>query len=392
MRQGDFFRWLRPLPIAGAGALLALAAASLVGGLGTTTTVEQFLAAPTSAATGAAAASNGPLSIEEIFRLDAPGVVEISAGAYGAGEGRGYAAKAERSRPLGSGFVIDKAGHILTNSSVIAGVRSLEVSFSGNDQVRARVVGVDPATGVAVLQIDARSRALTPLPLGDSDDVEVGDLVVAIGNPHSFTRTATAGIVSAVQRPVDPTASSSAVEHGIETDAQINIGNSGGPLINASGEVIGVNAPAETSEESGGLLGMGFAIPIDTAEAVVAQLLHEGKVEHAFLGVSAVPLSRSVARIFNLPSARGLLVQAVVPGSGASRAGLRVGSTAVVVAGESYRLGGDIIVAADGEPITSDAQLRDVIEALAPGDRLRLELWRARREETVVVRLGRPPG
>ncbi len=392
MKQGDFFRLLGSLTIAAVGAGIALAGAASLGRLGGTTTVEEFVPAPSSVSTQGTQRSAGGLSIEQIYRLDAPGVVEISDATIGGSGGPG-SARRSRARPLGSGFVIDKAGHILTNTQVIAGTRNVQVSFSGNDRVKARVVGVDPATGVAVLQIDARSRALTPLPLGDSDNVQVGDLVVAIGNPLSFPRTATSGIVSAVRRSIDSSARAQTVEHAIETDAEINNGNSGGPLIDARGEVIGVNAPVDSSEGSGSrTVGMGFAIPIDAALAVTSQLIHDGKVEHAFLGISAVELTASVASIFNLPSARGLLVEDVFRGSGASKAGLRAGSTPVVVAGESYRIGGDIIVAADGIPIVTQAQLRDVIETLAPGDRVHLEVWRAGKQVAVVVTLGRPPG
>ncbi len=219
--------------------------------------------------------------------------------------------------------------------------------------------------------------------------MEVGDAVVALGNPLSVTRTATSGIVSAVQRTIDPTGSSPGLAHAIETDAAINGFNTGGPLINVLGQVIGLTAPVRVGV---GAPGFGFAIPIDTVKGVVAQLLHSGRVEHAYLGISAIPLTAGIARSYGLPSSHGLLVQAVVSGSGASRAGLRAGATQVVVAGVSYRIGGDIIIAADGEPVVSQAQLRDVIEALAPGDSLSLTVWRASgKEETLLVTLGQAP-
>jgi S1-C subfamily serine protease len=382
MRQGDFFRVLAGLAIAGAGGAIALVGAELVGELGATTTVEQFVSQP-ALFTSTAHTTAAGLSVAEIYRLDAPGVVEISATpTHGAGAGR----------PLGSGFVIDKAGHILTASEVIGTARSVEVSFSGDDEMNARVVGVDAGTGIAVLQVDAHPRALAPLALGDSDDVQVGDPVVAIGNPLSSTRTATSGIISAVQHSVDPTDSASVIGHAIETDAAIGSSSSGGPLIDGDGQVIGVNAAPTASDARDGLEALGFAIPIDTVKDAIAQLIRSGKVEHAYLGLTAIPITRDVARIYNLPSSHGLLVQAVVAGSGASKAGLRAGSTSVVVAGESYLLGGDIIVTADGVQIRDETQLREVIEALAPGDRLRLEIWRANKEQAVSVRLSAPPG
>jgi S1-C subfamily serine protease len=156
--------------------------------------------------------------------------------------------------------------------------------------------------------------------------------------------------------------------------------------------VIGVNAAPTASDLRDGLEAPGFAIPIDTVKDAIAQLIRSGKVEHAYLGLTAVPITRNVARIYNLPSSHGLLVQAVVTGSAANKAGLRAGSTSVVVAGESYLLGGDIIVKADGVPIRDETELRDVIEALAPGDRMQLEIWRANKEQAVSVTLGAPPG
>jgi len=393
MRQEDFFRALALVSMASAGAGLALVGASLTGHLGASTTVEEFVSVP-ALSSAKSDSSNGSLSVEEIYKLDAPGVVEISATDLGPRGSRPGSPRAlESVRPLGTGFVIDKAGHILTTSDLIAGVGGVQVGFSGGDQVSARVVGVDPATDIAVLQVNAHSRALTPLALGDSDQVEVGDPVVAIGNPLSFTRTTTAGIVSAVRGTVDSASGAATIEHAIETDAAMNHGDSGGPLINAQGQVIGVDAPDPAAAEiHSGTAGLGFAIPIDTVKGVVAQLIHDGKVVHAYLGISAVPVTSAIARILNLPSSHGLLIQHVVPGSGAGNAGLRAGSASVVLAGTSYHIGGDLIVAADGVRIVSEAQLRDAIEALAPGDLLRLQLWREGKRETVGVRLGQPPG
>jgi S1-C subfamily serine protease len=388
MRQEDFFRALAMLSVASAGAGLALVGASVTGHLGASTTVEEFVSVPSTSAKGGS--SDGSLSDEEIYKLDAPGVVEISAMDS---RRRGSPRTAATVRPLGTGFVIDKAGHILTTSDLIAGAGGVRVGFSGGDQVNARVVGVDPATDIAVLQVDSHSSALTPLALGDSDQVEVGDPVVAIGNPLSYTKTTTAGIVSAVARTVDSASGAGMIEHAIETDATMNHGDSGGPLINARGQVIGVNAPDPgPAADHGGTAGLGFAIPIDTVKGVVAELIHDGKVLHAYLGISAVPVTGALARIFNLPSSRGLLVQHVVSGSGASKAGLRAGSASIVFAGASYHFGGDIMVSADGTAIVSEALLRNVIEALAPGDLLRLELWRGGKEKNVSVRLGQPPG
>ena len=387
MEQRDIVRVLGGVVVAGAGAGLALAGAALTGNLGGSTTIAQIAATPITPA--AAPSSNGAreLSVQQIYRLDAPGVVQITDG----GARKPAAPLASSSQSLGSGFVIDKAGHIVTSNRVLGTARNLQVSFSGNDELDAVVVGKDPSTDVALLQVDAHSRSLSPLPLGDSDEVQVGDPVVAIGNDLSLSRTATVGIVSAVQRGIDsPGAGTTA--RAIQTDAEINRANSGGPLINTHGQVIGVSSQAVSSGIAQASSGMGFAIPIDIVKSVVAQLIDTGKVQHPFLGIEALPVTPALARTFSLPSDYGLLVQRVTPQSAAARATLRAGRTAVVVSGESYRLGGDIIVAANGVPITSEAALRNEIETMKPGDRLALRLWRGNREETVRVTLGRAPG
>lgn len=389
MKQGDFWRIPGLVSIASAGAGLALVGASLSGHFGSTTTIEEFVPSATSTSARAESASSGALTIQQIYERDAPGVVAISASVSSRSSG---GMTTMTIRPLGSGFVIDKAGHIVTGSNVVGAERRVEVSFSGSEEVNARVVGVDPSTGIAVLQVDIHSRGLIPLALGDSDAVEVGDPVVAIGNPVSHTRVATAGIVSGLQRTVEPAANDPRVAQTIETDAAINHSNAGGPLINARGQVIGVNrAFGASAASAGGTLGLGLAIPIDSVKEVVAQLIRDGRVDHAYLGINAVALTPTLARAFDLPSTSGLLVEGVAAGSAAHWAGLRAGRTTVVLAGESYLVGGDIIVTANGEPVRNQAQLRDVLETLRPGQRLRLELWRGGKEETIAITLGRPP-
>ena len=376
MQQGDFIRPFWLIAAAGAGAGLALAGAALTGHLGNSTTIQQIL--PASALPAGTVSSAGrALSVEQIYRLDAPGVVQINK----------PSSPAPLDLGLGSGFVIDKAGHIVTSNRVVSGARTVRVSFSGNDELAATVIGADPTTDVAVLQVRTQSRSLSPLPLGDSDLVQVGDPVVAIGNTLELDRTATVGIVSAVHHGIDLT---SGVARSIQTDAAINHGNSGGPLINAEGQVIGVSsdlAPGlPASAESG------FAVPIDTVKTVVAQILQTGTVVHPYLGIEATPVTAELARAFALPSSYGLLVQSVTPGSGAAKAGLRAGHTSVAVAGESYRMGGDIVIAADGTPVTSVVQLGDVIMGMKPGQWLSLEIWRGAKKLAVHVKLGEPPG
>ncbi|HWQ01755.1 MAG TPA: trypsin-like peptidase domain-containing protein [Gaiellaceae bacterium] len=385
------------LVVAGAlGAGLALGGAALAGGLGgTTTTIREVSpASPTAVAIRPSAA----LSINDIYRRSAPGVVQVTstsvvtvpADPFFGGQ---FFPEQQQQQSLGSGFVVDKAGHVVTNYHVVQGARKIRVSFSNGASMKAAVVGTDPSSDLAVLKIDASSRALTPLPLGDSDLAKVGDPVVAIGNPFGLDRTVTAGIVSAIQRAITAP-NGYTIDHVIQTDAAINHGNSGGPLLNGRGDVIGVNSQIETGDNSSssGNVGVGFAIPSNTVKAVIAQLIRQGHIDRAFIGIGAVPITRDLARVFRLPVARGLLVQSVQPGSGASRAGLRPGTTQVVLAGESYNLGGDIIVTADGKPLAGLNTLRDLVAAKKPGDTIALVVYRNGKKTTLLVKLGRQPG
>jgi S1-C subfamily serine protease len=272
----------------------------------------------------------------------------------------------------------------------VQGAKTIQVSFSNHDSMQARLVGADPSTDVAVLKVDAHARALTPLTLGESDSVRVGDAVVAIGNPFGLDRSVTAGIVSALQREVQAP-NSYPIDHLIQTDAAINHGNSGGPLLNANGEVIGVNSQIQTGGTSNGNVGVGFAIPIDTVRTVAAQLIHNGKVVHASLGITGQAVDANVASVFHFPVDHGVLVQSVKDGSGAAKAGLRAGTNSVVVAGESWLIGGDLIVRADGQRIESLERLRDVIAGKKPGDTLELEVYRGTKKMTIDIELGRQP-
>jgi S1-C subfamily serine protease len=400
MRRLDSSILTRAAGLLGAGVLggaLALGGASLLHVGGRTTTVREVVNSPSRSDEPAVFAQGKSLSINQIYRQSAPGVVQVTSTSVVDtppdpffGNPFGQPGR-EEQQALGSGFVWDKAGHIVTNYHVVENADSVEVSFSNNESMKARVVGVDPSTDLAVLKVDARSRALRPLTLGDSDLVQVGDAVVAIGNPFGLERTLTAGIVSALQREIRAP-NLFAIDHVIQTDAPINKGNSGGPLLNAQGQVIGVNAQISTGGTGAeGNVGIGFAIPIDTVKDVVTQLIEKGKVEHAFLGVGVKQLEPEVARLFKLPVSRGLLIQDVQKGSAADKAGLEAGSSEVVVAGESWKLGGDVLVRADGVSLTSAARLRDVIEGKRPGDTIELELYHGDTKKTLEVKLGRQP-
>ena len=374
------------------GASLALAGAAAFVGLGGETVTRIVGAETPSEASLETPARSGAISINEIFRRASPGVVQVTSTSVVTDEDPfGFPLPQQREeQALGSGFVIDEAGHIVTNYHVVENARSVEVSFSNSENMTARVVGKDPSTDVAVLQVDARSRALTPLPLGDSDRVRVGDAVVAIGNPLGYERSVTAGIVSALQRTI-VSPNQYAIDKVIQTDAQINRGNSGGPLLNARGEVIGVNSQIATAGSEGNI-GIGFAVPINTVKNVTAQIIKSGRVEHAYLGISTLPINRELSSVFRLPANRGLLVQRVYPDSAAEKAGIREGTTQVVVSGETYMLGGDLIVAADGDEIRSAEELRELISGKKPGDEIELELYRKDKKITVNVKLGRQPG
>jgi S1-C subfamily serine protease len=377
-----------------AGAAATLGGASLLGQLGGGTTVEQIVtpapSVPASFARGKA------LTINQVYRRSAPGVVQITSTSVvnipqDPFFGNPFAPQQEKQQSLGSGFVIDKAGHIVTNYHVIQGAKTVQVSFSNGENVKAHIVGSDPSTDVAVLQVQTHSRALTPLAWGDSDTVQVGDSVVAIGNPFGYSRTVTAGIVSALDRPLTAP-NNFIIDHAIQTDAALNHGNSGGPLLDARGEVIGVNSQISTGNTGQeGNLGIGFAIPSNTVRNVVAQIIQKGSVEHAFLGISAKGLNSSIARLFRLPAKHGLLVAHVQPGSGAAKAHVRGSTSQVVVAGESWPLGGDIIVAADGVPTSTVNNLSDVIATHKPGDTIRLVIYRGNSKKTIEVKLGRQP-
>jgi S1-C subfamily serine protease len=332
--------------------------------------------------------SGGGNTINEIYRRDGQGVAFIEAdqpaqesSPFGPPQGGGTA--------TGSGFVIDTDGHLVTNSHVVAGATSIQVKLGSSDTTHsAKVVGTDPATDVALLEVDAPADRLHPLALGDSSKLQVGDPVVAIGNPFGLDRTVTSGIVSALQRQIQAPNGFS-ISHVIQTDAAINPGNSGGPLIDAGGNVIGINAQIQTG--TGGNVGIGFAIPINTAREVVRQLKEDGKVEHAFLGITGTSITADLARAVNLPVNEGVLVQEVAAGGPAEEAGIEGGTTSATIDGAEFRLGGDIVTRMDGKPIASMDDVIDIVNAAKPGDELEVTILRGGDTRKVTVTLGERP-
>jgi S1-C subfamily serine protease len=383
-----------------AGAAIALGAAAGLGAFAGATTTVREIVAPASIAGPEPASFAKParsLTVHDIYDLAAPGVVQVTATSRVRVQSNPFldpfgfgGPTTQTQQALGSGFVIDKAGHIVTNYHVVQGASRVEVSFSNQERLPARVVGRDPSTDVAVLQVHASSRALTPLQLGDSDLVRVGDSVVAIGNPLGEDRSITSGIVSALERRIYAP-NGAPIDHAIQTDAALNHGNSGGPLLNARGQVVGVTSQIQTTGSNAGNIGIGFAIPVNTVRTVVAQIIAHGYVEHPFIGVQARAITPGIAKLFRLPVQRGLLVSTVCADTGAAHAGLHGARQQVTVAGDTWPLGGDIIVKANGLPVGSVDMLRQIVAQKNPGDTIALTVVRGDKTMTLNVKLGRQP-
>ena len=284
----------------------------------------------------------------------------------------------------GSGFVIDPRGYVLTNNHVIEGAQSIEVTLGNRSRYPAKLVGADPRSDIALVKIDPKGSSLSALPLGDSDSLQVGQKVYAIGNPFGFSSTLTTGVVSALGRTVE-TSENTAIDQAIQTDAAINRGNSGGPLLDSRGEVIGINSAIYST--SGTTAGIGFAIPINTAKGVAQDLMKEGRVRHAMLGVSTIALWPELAEGLKLPVKEGLLIQRTIAGSPAEKAGLRGGDRAAVAGLQRLVVGGDVIVALDGQAVASSLDFNLILNRKRPGDRLRVTIYRAGRKSDVTVTL-----
>jgi S1-C subfamily serine protease len=358
---------------------------------------QESASMPASTALAAPIASHdegGSNVVGEIYKHDGQGVAFIEAdqapqeeaspfNPFGEPEGGGTA--------TGSGFVIDTEGHLLTNNHVVENATKITVKLGSSEKAYpAKVVGVDPSTDVALLKVDVPTDQLHPLTLGDSSKLEVGDPVVAIGNPFGLDRTVTSGIVSALQRQIEAPAGFS-ISHVIQTDAAINPGNSGGPLIDAQGDVIGINSQIETGGGSSGNVGIGFAIPINTARDVAKQIEENGKVQHAYLGISGGSITPDLAKAVNLPVDEGVLVAEVVKGGPADRAGIEGGNTEATIEGASVTLGGDIVTELNGKKVSGMDELVNVINGAKPGDDVAVTLLRGGNEKTVTVTLGNRP-
>jgi S1-C subfamily serine protease len=302
----------------------------------------------------------------------------------------------------GSGFVVSPDGEILTNAHVVttAGqggatrrARTVYVQFADGDRVPARIVGYDLFDDVAVVRVDPHDHAVRPVPLGHSSSVVVGEPVAAIGSPFGNTDSLTVGVVSAVRRSIPSLTTSYDLIDAIQTDAPINHGNSGGPLFDARGRVIGINAQIRSAATGSGFDGVGFAVPIDSARRSLDEIERSGTVHYAYVGIETDDLTPSLARHFGYAATRGALVVRVVPHTGAAAAGLRAGDRFASFRGIGVKVGGDAIVAIDGIPVRSaEDVVRIVASRLVPGERARFAVVRGTARRTVSVELGeRPP-
>jgi S1-C subfamily serine protease len=282
----------------------------------------------------------------------------------------------------GSGFVIDKEGHILTNYHVIAEARQVEVTLHNRRKYKAIIVGTDKSHDLAIVQIKAPD--LQPMTLGDSTNLQVGQRVYAIGNPFGLAGTLTQGIVSSIRQVQEP--DGLVIDEAIQTDAAINPGNSGGPLLNRHGEVIGINTIIASSV--GQSAGIGFAIPINTAKAVLNDLVTLGRVRRPALGVRTIPIDSEIAEELGLAADYGLLIVQAVPGGSADRAGLRGGSERAYLGNIPIMIGGDLIVAIDGEKIESQQLLAQIMNRHRAGDTVKVTIFRGKKQLDVSVVLG----
>jgi S1-C subfamily serine protease len=329
--------------------------------------------------------AGGGRTVQDIYRDEGPGVAFVQA--EGVSESSVFGQ--EEGTATGSGFVVDKDGTILTNAHVVEGADEVTVSFEeGGDSIDAEVKGVDPDTDLAVLKIDPGAvEDLTVMPLGDSSEIDVGDPVVAIGNPFGLQRTVTTGIVSALQRQIDAPSGFS-ISNVIQTDASINPGNSGGPLLDAQGRVIGINSQIATGGGQGSV-GIGFAVPVNTAKDLLPRLREGKEIERAYLGVRMATVTEDVASEVDLPVDSGALVERVEDGGPAESAGLRA-TEIDELSGEITRPG-DLIVAMDGEPVRSADDVVAGVAGMQPGDTAELEIYRGDDKRTVRVKLGERP-
>src|ERR1039458_6517517 len=360
------------------GAVVAAAIAAFGGLSSSTSTVTTVQSAAPIAPSNASQTSKG-LTPHDIYVRDAPGVAFVTSTVVQQGESSpfnlfGGGETQRQGQATGSGIVINSSGTILTNYHVIENAIKVTVSLEKGQNVDAQVVGKDPSNDLAVLHVSTDGLTLHPLTLGDSSSAQVGDPVLAIGNPFDLERTLTTGVISALQRQITAP-NGFAIDNVLQTDAPINPGNSGGPLLDASGRVIGINSQIETGGSGGGSVGIGFAVPINTARSEIAQLEKGGTVRGAFLGLTSLTIDGSLSAL-NLPVKSGALVQSVQKGTPAEKAGIRGGTVSGSTENGQVAVGGDIITSIDGKTVSSSEDLANDIEAKKPGQIVTVGLLR----------------
>ena len=343
--------------------------------------------APAALAEPASNSQSKGLTVHDIYQRDAQGVAFISSQIVQQTQSVFGMPQQQQSTATGSGFLVDNDGHILTNAHVVEGAKRVDVQLGDGDTQQAQIVGTDPSTDIALLKVD-NTEGANPLPLADSSKVQVGDPVVAIGNPFGLDRTVTTGIVSALQRQIQAPNGFS-ISDVIQTDAAINPGNSGGPLIDGAGQVIGINSQIES--QSGGNEGVGFAVPIKTAADVVSQLENGGEVQRAYLGLSGGDITPSIAQALNLPVQQGVLIEQVLNGGPADDAGIKGATGQATIGGQTVPIGGDIITKVDGKQISGMDEVISAVNEHKPGDDLTLTVWRDGQQRDVTVKLGDRP-
>ena len=327
-----------------------------------------------------------------IYEREAPGVVTVSSVMAGDSDGVGDLG----DEGLGSGFVLNERGEIATNAHVVTTgrgrsireAREVYVAFADGNQVQARIVGFDPNADVALLRIDPSGLTLRPLPLGTAQDLRVGSPVAAIGSPFGEPQSLSVGVVSATNRSIR-SLTGFEIAGAIQTDAAINRGNSGGPLVNGDGEVLGINSQIQTT--SGGGEGVGYAVPADTVRRTLAALRRDGRLDYAYLGVATTKIYPQLARRFGLPVTRGAWVQQVVAGGPADRAGLRGGNSRRRFQARAISVGGDIITAVNGHRLSDEAALGVELLRRSPGEEVTLRVYRGGQSREVKVTLGERP-
>ena len=365
------------------GAGISLGVLAALGDLGKTTTVVTGQSESPSTVAPIATGGAKALTIPEIYERTAPGVVQVTSTSIVRAQSNPFLPpQSQTQQALGSGFVIDKQGHIVTNYHVIAEARQVEVTLHNRKKYKATIVGTDRSHDLAIVQIKAPD--LVPMTLGDSTNLQVGQKVYAIGNPFGLSGTLTRGIVSSIRQVQEP--DGMVIDEAIQTDAAINPGNSGGPLLNWHGEVIGINTMIASSV--GQSAGIGFAIPINTAKAVLNDLVTIGRVRRPALGVRTIPISSELATEMNLAADYGLLIVQAVPGGAADRAGLHGGTERAYLGNMPIMIGGDLIVSVDGTKVETQQDLAQVMNSHRAGDTVNVTIYRGKKKMDVSVVLG----